>query len=44
MSEKNPTAIVIDNGSAVCKPGFAGEDAPRAVIPSVVGRPEVQAS
>ncbi|KAJ7755533.1 actin 1 [Mycena metata] len=32
------TALVIDNGSGMCKAGFAGEDAPRAVFPSVVGR------
>jgi actin beta/gamma 1 len=37
-------AIVIDGGSALCKAGFAGDDAPRAVFPSVVGRPEHQAS
>ncbi|KAJ7222949.1 actin 2 [Mycena rebaudengoi] len=33
------TALVIDNGSGMCKAGFAGEDAPRAVFPSIVGRP-----
>ncbi|KAJ7814430.1 actin-2 [Mycena olivaceomarginata] len=32
-------ALVIDNGSGMCKAGFAGEDAPRAVFPSIVGRP-----
>ncbi|KAJ7614015.1 beta-actin [Roridomyces roridus] len=31
-------ALVIDNGSGMCKAGFAGEDAPRAIFPSVVGR------
>uniref|UniRef100_A0A914DNK3 Beta-actin n=1 Tax=Acrobeloides nanus TaxID=290746 RepID=A0A914DNK3_9BILA len=35
-------AIVIDNGSGVCKAGFAGDEAPRAVIPSIVGRPRNQ--
>lgn len=30
--------IVIDNGSGVCKAGFAGEDAPRAVFPCIVGQ------
>ncbi|KAJ3139698.1 actin [Irineochytrium annulatum] len=34
----DPTAVVIDNGSGVCKAGFGGDDAPRAVFPSVVGR------
>ncbi|KAJ3200384.1 actin, partial [Clydaea vesicula] len=33
-------AIVIDNGSGMCKAGFGGEDAPRAVYPSIVGRPK----
>ena len=32
-------AIVLDNGSGMCKAGFAGDDAPRAVFPSIVGRP-----
>ncbi|KAG3264120.1 actin, cytoplasmic 1-like [Ictidomys tridecemlineatus] len=32
-------ALVLDNGSGVCKAGFAGEDAPRVVFPSIVGRP-----
>jgi len=32
------TALVVDNGSGVCKAGFAGEDAPRAVFSSIVGR------
>eukprot|EP00923_Selenidium_pygospionis_P051063 GHVN01088628.1.p1 GENE.GHVN01088628.1~~GHVN01088628.1.p1 ORF type:complete len:379 (+),score=26.12 GHVN01088628.1:3-1139(+) len=30
-------SVVIDNGSGMCKAGFAGEDAPRAVFPSIVG-------
>src|ERR1700721_1685991 len=32
-------ALVLDNGSGMCKAGFAGDDAPRAVFPSIVGRP-----
>ncbi|KAE9383176.1 actin E2, partial [Gymnopus androsaceus JB14] len=35
---------VIDNGSAMCKAGFAGDDAPRAVFPSLVGRRRQQSS
>lgn len=31
-------SLVVDNGSGMCKAGFAGEDAPRAVFPSIVGR------
>ena len=41
--EKEVAAIVIDNGSGMCKAGFAGEDAPLAVVPTVVGRPVDQA-
>ena len=33
-------AIVIDSGSGMCKAGFAGADAPRAVFPAIVGRPK----
>jgi len=36
------TPMVCDNGSGMCKAGFAGDDAPRAVFPSVVGRPRHQ--
>jgi len=31
--------LVVDNGSGVCKAGFAGDDAPRSVFPSIIGRP-----
>ena len=31
----------MDNGSGMCKAGFAGDDAPRAVFPSIVGRPKM---
>ncbi|PWA71830.1 actin-7 [Artemisia annua] len=30
--------IVLDNGSGTIKAGFAGDDAPRAVFPSIVGK------
>ena len=39
--EEEVTAVVIDNGSGMCKSGFAGDDAPRAVFPTVVGRPKM---
>lgn len=39
MDEENP-AVVIDNGSGMVKAGFAGDDSPRAVFPSIVGRPK----
>lgn len=32
-------ALVIDNGSGMCKAGFGGENAPRVVFPNIVGRP-----
>jgi len=40
MSEAEVQALVVDNGSGMCKAGFAGDDAPRAVFPSIVGRPK----
>ncbi|KAK2117785.1 hypothetical protein P7K49_004672 [Saguinus oedipus] len=35
-------ALVVDNGSGRCKAGFTGDDAPRAVFPSIVGCPRHQ--
>lgn len=32
-------AIVVDNGSGACKADYAGDDAPRSIFSSVVGRP-----
>uniref|UniRef100_A0A665VIZ8 Actin, non-muscle 6.2 n=1 Tax=Echeneis naucrates TaxID=173247 RepID=A0A665VIZ8_ECHNA len=40
--EEEIAALVVDNGSGMCKAGFAGDDAPRAVFPSIVGRPRHQ--
>jgi len=34
--------LVVDIGSGLMKCGFAGDDAPRAVFPSIVGRPKHQ--
>ncbi|XP_055388487.1 uncharacterized protein LOC129617126 [Condylostylus longicornis] len=34
--------LVVDNGSGMVKAGFAGDDAPRCVFPSIVGRPKHQ--
>ncbi|TID21064.1 hypothetical protein CANINC_003524 [Pichia inconspicua] len=42
MDSEDIAALVIDNGSGMCKAGFAGDDAPRAVFPSIVGRPRHQ--
>jgi actin-related protein len=37
---EDQTALVIDNGSGMVKAGFSGEDGPRCVFPSIVGRPK----
>ena len=34
------SVIVLDNGSGSCKGGFAGEDKPSAIIPTIVGYPK----
>jgi len=39
MCDEEECALVVDNGSGLVKAGFAGDDAPRAVFPSIVGRP-----
>eukprot|EP01083_Nonionella_stella_P155645 503051_1 len=40
--EESQSAIVIDNGSGIMKGGFAGADAPKAIFPTIVGRPKHQ--
>ena len=32
------TTLVVDSGSGMCKAGFAGDDVPRALFPSIVGK------
>ena len=34
--------LVVDNRSESCSAGFAGDVAPQAVFPSIVGRPHLQ--
>ena len=41
MADDDIQALVVDSGSGMCKAGFAGEDAPRAIFPSIVGRPKM---
>jgi len=41
MGEEDIVAVVVDNGSGMCKAGFAGDDAPRSVFPSLTGRPKM---
>lgn len=40
MADEEVQALVVDNGSGNVKAGVAGDDAPRAVFPSIVGRPK----
>eukprot|EP01083_Nonionella_stella_P083225 230024_1 len=39
MADAEVQAVVIDNGSGFMTGGFAGDDAPSVVFPSIVGRP-----
>jgi len=39
---EDSASLVVDNGSGMVKAGFAGDDAPRAVFPSIVGKPRHQ--
>ncbi len=41
MYEQEQAAIVIDNGSGMCKAGIASDDAPSASFPAIVGRPKM---
>jgi len=38
VDENKP--VIIDNGSGTCKAGFSGEDQPRCILPTLVGRPK----
>lgn len=40
--EEEIAAVVTDNDSGMCKAGFAGDDAPQAVLPSIAGCPRYQ--
>lgn len=40
MGDEDVQALVVDNGSGNVKAGVAGDDAPRSVFPSIVGRPK----
>ncbi|XP_072013595.1 actin, cytoplasmic-like [Amphiura filiformis] len=40
MCDDESETVVLDNGSSELKAGFAGADKPRAIFPSVVGRPQ----
>ena len=40
MSDLANPAVVIDNGSGMCKAGLSGDDAPKTSFPSIVGEPK----
>ncbi|XP_065923002.1 actin-like [Magallana gigas] len=42
MHDGDNPAIVIDNGSGICKAGFTIDKTPRVVFPSIIGRPRHQ--
>ena len=41
MAEEEVAALVAANGSGVCADGFAGDEAPRVELPTIVGRPKM---
>ncbi|KAK5108691.1 Actin-like protein [Meristemomyces frigidus] len=40
MADLHNTPIVLDNGSGTIRAGYAGEDKPKCIFPSYVGRPK----
>jgi len=44
MDDEESPSLVVDNGSGMVKSGFSGDDAPRAVFPSIVGRPRTKSA
>jgi len=44
MENNTHTHLVIDNGSGMVKAGFSGEEAPRCVFPSIIGKPKYKKS
>merc|ERR1712193_367532 len=40
LLQEETHAVVLDGGSGMVKAGVSGDDAPRAVFPSIVGRPK----
>ncbi|EFC49757.1 hypothetical protein NAEGRDRAFT_30071 [Naegleria gruberi] len=39
-NDEEPQPVIIDIGSGVSKAGFGGDDAPRCVLPSIIGKPK----
>merc|ERR1712083_194897 len=44
MCDEDTAALVVDNGSGMCKAGFAGDDAPRAVFLPLLDAPVIRVS
>ncbi len=42
MDDDEINGIVLDNGTGTIKAGFAGDDAPRAVVPTILGETKHQ--
>jgi actin-related protein len=42
--EPEQQSLVLDKGTGMLKDGFAGDDAPRCVFPSIVGRPKTESA
>jgi len=40
MTDFESAAIVIDNGSGMCKAGVSGNDAPTSMFPALIGTPK----
>ena len=40
MAEEEFSVVVADNGSGTCNTEFAGDDAPRVELPSIIDRPK----
>ena len=42
MDDDEVEAIVIDNGTGTIKAGIAGDEAPKTVVPTIIGEPKHQ--
>ncbi len=40
MADSDLLPVVVDNGSGTLKAGIAGDEAPRTIIPTVIGKPK----
>lgn len=41
MHEDEAPPVIIDNGSFMCRAGFAGENSPRSIFDCIAGRPKI---